>query len=331
MKTEQSLLVIAEANKVKLVFVSEEDDLSASDYFVDAVIKLEDLETDGMRVRRLVWKKLRGSRIPHRSSLYTLEDGRLTIFEPTKVLFAVDFQVKPFPAQPNSKTTYSSGSADLDRFLDGGFKKGSTIVLEMDNRIGPTWHVPFVASVEMNFLSNGFSVFILPSGNRPPQTIKENLLPYFSEDFLRKSMRIAQYDLGGSNDPCYIQLEKYSPEKHCQEVMKQIETIKGENNRPCIFFMGMDTVLSANGRELIDPLGFGLTERVRRTGDLAIITIKYGSSLQVDLNNRCDLHLKLEELDRTLVIHSVKPPSELYHLEYDYSQGYIQVKLQAIV
>ncbi|MFI5420611.1 MAG: RAD55 family ATPase [Nitrososphaerales archaeon] len=72
MKTEQSLLVIAEANKVKLVFVSEEENMSASDYFVDAVIKLEDLERDGMRVRQIVWKKLRGSRIPRRSSLYTL-------------------------------------------------------------------------------------------------------------------------------------------------------------------------------------------------------------------------------------------------------------------
>jgi hypothetical protein len=330
MKTEQSLLVIAEANKVKLVFVSEEENLSASDYFVDAVIKLEDLEIGGMRVRQVVWKKLRGSRIPHRTSLYTLEDGKFTIFDPTKVLFVGEYSTKPFPAQPNTKTMYSSGSADLDRFLDGGYRKGSTVLLEMDDRIGPTWHVPFVVSAEMNFLSNGFSMFILPSGNRPAQTIKENLPPFFSNDFLRGSLRIAQYDLCGGKDPCFVQLEK-DPEKHAKNVLMQIEMIKGENRRPCIFFLGMDTVHNASGKEMIDPLGIGLTEMIRRNEDLAIVSMKHGSSLRNELNNLCDLHLKLEELNRTLVIHSVKPPSELYHVEYDYSQGYGQVHLQAIV
>ena len=113
--------------------------------------------------------------------------------------------------------------------------------------------------------------------------------------------------------------------------MKQIEIIKGESKRPCIFFIGMDTVQSANAREIVDPLGFGLTEMVRRNDDLAIVTIKDGSKMEMELNNRCDIHLKLEEFDRTLVIHSVKPPSELYHMEYDYSQGYGQVKMRAIV
>jgi KaiC/GvpD/RAD55 family RecA-like ATPase len=330
-KTEQSLLVIAEANKVKLIFVSEDENMGVSDYFVDAVIKLEDLERDGMRVRQIVWKKLRGSRIPRRASLYTLDDGKFTICEPTRVLFPGEYPEKPFPAQPNTKAKYSSGSADLDHFLDGGYRKGSTILLELDHRIGPTWHVPFIVSAEMNFLSNGFSMFILPSGNRPPQTIKENLLPYFSEDFLKTSLRIAQYDLGGFTDPCFVQLEKGSPDKHAAAVMKQIEIIKGESKRPCIFFIGMDSVQSANAREMIDPLGFGLTETVRRTQDLAIVTLKQGSALGLELNNRCDLHLKLEEFDRTLTIHSVKPPSELYHMEYDYSPGYGMVKLRPIV
>ncbi len=113
--------------------------------------------------------------------------------------------------------------------------------------------------------------------------------------------------------------------------MSEIDTIKGESKKPCIFFIGMDTVQSANAREIIDPLGFGLTEMVRRNSDLAIISLKTGSTLQMELNNRCDMHLKLEEFDRTLVLHSVKPPSELYHMEYDYTPGYGQVKLRAIV
>jgi len=331
MKTEQSLLVIAEANNVKLIFVSEDERLSASDYFVDAVVKLEDDQVEGMRVRRLVWKKLRGSRIPRRSSLYTLDGGRVTIFDPTSVKFVGDYPTGKFRPIPHSSMKFSSGSRDLDDFLGSGIRRGSNIILEMDNRIGGNWHVPLVVSCEMNFLASGCAMFILPSGNRPPQTIKENLLPYFSNDHLRKSLRVVQYNIGDEKDECFVQLDASSIDETSQRVRAAIKEIKGTENRPCIFFLGMDTVRISAGQEMLDPLGIGMTEFVRQNGDLAIYSIKFGSTLLRDLNNACDLHIKLEELDRTLVMHSTKPPSELYHVEYDYSAGYGQVKLKPIV
>lgn len=331
MKTEQSLLVIAEANNVKLIFVSEDERLTASDYFVDAVVKLEDDVMDGIRVRRLVWKKLRGTAIPHRSSLYTLDGGRVTIFDPTSVKFVGEYSTAKFKAIPNSNTMFSSGSRDLDNFFGGGIRHGSNFVLEMDDRIGGNWHIPLVVSCEMNFLANGCAMFILPSGNRSPQTIKENLIPYFSSDVLAKSLRVAQYNLGGERDQCFVRLDATSIVETGERVKNAIKEIKGPENRPCIFFIGMDTVRSSVGAEMLDPLGIGLTEFVRRNNDLAIYTLKRGSSLIRDLNNACDMHIKLEELDRTLVMHSLKPPSELYHVEYDYSVGYGQVKLKPIV
>lgn len=331
MKTEQSLLVIAEANNVKLIFVSEDERLTASDYFVDAVVKLEDDVMEGMRVRRLVWKKLRGTRIPHRSSLYTLEGGRVTIFDPTTVKFVGEFTATKFRPIPNSDSKFSSGSKDLDEFLGGGIRKGANIVMEMDSRIGVNWHVPLVMSCEMNFLANGGAMFILPSGNRPAQLVKENLRPHFSDDVLRKSLRIAQYNVNDEKDECFVPINISSDDETAQKVRKAIREIKGPENRPCIFFIGMDTVRSYRGQEIYDPLAVSLTDLVRRNGDLAIYMVRLGSTLIRDLNNDSDHHIKLEELDRSLVMHSLKPPSELYHVEYDYSVGYGMVKLKPIV
>jgi KaiC/GvpD/RAD55 family RecA-like ATPase len=331
MKTEQSLLVIAEANNVKLIFVSEEERLTASDYFVDAVVRLEDDSMDGIRVRRLVWKKLRGTSIPRRSSLYTLEGGRVVIFDPTVVKYVGDFASKKFQSIPNSSGRFSSGSKDLDEFLGGGYRAGSNVLLEMDNRMGVNWHVPLVLSCEMNFLANGCAIFILPADNRPLQEMKENLLPYFSEQVLEKSLRVAQYNLGGTKDPCFVKLDASSLDETAERVKSAIREIKGEENRPCIFFMRMDSLRTSIGQEMMDPLGISLTETVGRNGDLAFYILKSGSGLLQDLNSSCDVHLKLEELDRTLIMHSLKPPSELYHIEYDYSVGYGQVRLRSIV
>jgi KaiC/GvpD/RAD55 family RecA-like ATPase len=271
MKIEQTMLVIAEANNVKIVFVSEDDSIRSADYFVDAVVKLEDDSMEGMRVRRLIWKKIRGARIPHRSSLYTLEGGKFTIIEPTIVRFTGEYDARSFQSIPHGKNSFSAGSRDLDRFFGGSLRHGSTIVMELDNRIGPTWHVPIVMSLELNFIANDGSVFILPSGNRPPWIIKENLALFFPEEVLRRSLRIAQYKgfEVAEKDPCYVFLEKESNERTAERVVSETSEIKCGNKRPCFYFIGMDTVESTFGREILDPMGLKLAHHIRRDGDLS--------------------------------------------------------------
>ncbi|MGI0086035.1 MAG: ATPase domain-containing protein, partial [Nitrososphaerales archaeon] len=163
MKVEQSLLAIAEASKAKILFVSEEIALGTSDYFVDAVVQLEDDVHHGHRLRRLVWKKLRGSEISQRSFLYTLKGGKFTILENTKVLWPEEYQSGTFKPIKHGSIRYSTGSEDVDRFLGGGFRRGSSILLELDKQIGSNWHAPLVQSIERNFLGNGCATMIIPT------------------------------------------------------------------------------------------------------------------------------------------------------------------------
>ena len=57
-------MAIAESNKAKLLFISEEPHLTTTDYLVDAVITLKDEGIEGRRIRRIEWNKLRGIAIP---------------------------------------------------------------------------------------------------------------------------------------------------------------------------------------------------------------------------------------------------------------------------
>ena len=80
-KTEQSMLAISEANGIRLLFVSETSELTAMDYMADAVLAMEDNLFEGQRVRRVVWKKLRGFEIPHRNYPYTLHGGKFLMID----------------------------------------------------------------------------------------------------------------------------------------------------------------------------------------------------------------------------------------------------------
>lgn len=330
MKVEQSLLAIAEASRAKILFVSEEIALGTSDYFVDAVVQLEDDVHHGHRLRRLVWKKLRGSEISQRSFLYTLKGGKFTILENTKVLWPEEYQSGTFKPIKHGSIRYSTGSEDLDRFLGGGFRRGSSILLELDNQIGSNWHAPLVQSIERNFLGNDCAAVVIPTDNRTPGFVKGELARYFSEDVLRSGLRVIsgqKYE----EDPCFLNIDPSLRQKGSELIANEVKILKGGKNRPVFYFIGIDTVESMFGSEDLNALGLSLGQSMRHTGDLSVAAIKTGSSLLNQLTSASDMHLKLEEADGTMIMHSKKPPSELYQVEYDYSPGFPNVILQPIV
>lgn len=49
MKTEKTIVTIADARKARIVFISEDPNLSSTDYAVDAVVTLKDALYDGSR------------------------------------------------------------------------------------------------------------------------------------------------------------------------------------------------------------------------------------------------------------------------------------------
>jgi hypothetical protein len=71
---------------------------------------------------------------------------------------------------------------------------------------------------------------------------------------------------------------------------------------------------------------------MKNSGDVMMCVVKQGSALTTKLSNSSDLTLRLDAIDGTMVLYSMKPPSpKLYHLEYEYTLGYARVRLTPIV
>lgn len=72
---------------IKLILVAE--NVSALDYLVDGVVELDRVFLDDGRkvIREILIKKFRGIRISNTSYVFTLEDGRFTIFPPWDASF----------------------------------------------------------------------------------------------------------------------------------------------------------------------------------------------------------------------------------------------------
>jgi KaiC/GvpD/RAD55 family RecA-like ATPase len=329
-KIEQSLLVMAEANNARVLFVSEEPSLTTTDYVVDAVIALTDEVLEGRRLRRIAWKKLRGSPIPQRSYLYSLHEGRFNIFDNTKTLVPGSFEAKPFPPIKHSKKFFSTGSKDLDRFFGGGVERGSFVLIELGRFVNPGWHVPMIQSIESNFLANGGSIFIIPTSHSTPANAKAKLAKSFSPEILNKKVRVGYFQ-SYATDPSFVKLDLSSLDNSTDKTGALVRNAKVDSQTECGYFIGLDTLESFVSKEALSPFASSFSQRMKISGDALFAVAKHGSPIASQIASNCDHHLKLEEVDRTLVLYSLNPASELYHVEYDYSPGYPEVHLTPIL
>ncbi len=338
LKVEKSILLIVVQNKAKILFVSEEPNLTTTDYLVDAVVNLRSATFDERRVRRIEINKLRGTAITQPSFLYSLDKARFTLFPSPSIKTQDDYDPKPFKGIQHHETKYSTGSEDLDKFLGGGIAPGSIIVLELGRFVGSFWQSSLVLSICNNFLANGGCVASLPSGGVSPSIVDRTLKAHISNHILDSSLRIASFS--ETYEPHTFALDTSSVirsfEIYFKEAMKMKRTRVAkydmpETGRPCFYPMGMDAAESFFSSEDIIKLSLLGIQSIRQFNDVAMMIVRAGTRSKQVLSDRADLHLKLEEVERSLVLYSVKPPSDLYNVQYDYRGGFPKVKLTPLV
>ena len=62
-----------------------------------------------------------------------------------------------------------------------------------------------------------------------------------------------------------------------------------------------------------------------------LLTDRASTQSKEDLADLCDLHIKLGGGDRSQILYSVKPASQLFHISYDYGNGPVQIEMKPIV
>ncbi len=333
MKAEKALVTIADARKARIVFISENPELASTDYAVDAVVTLKDEVRDGRRVRRIEWNKLRGSDVPQKSHLFSLFGARFKLFNPVESKLPQGYKPKQFLRIKNSMDSYSTGSKDLDALLGGGMKKGTRILLELGKYLGSDWHLPLTTSIACNFISNGGCNMSIPTSGLTPENIKESRLRHLNAETVESSLRIGHFGETSSSEKCLFQMDPSSPMKSFEQVWNETDKIRTDENggrRACLMFLGMDKLEAVFRPENLAQLDARGAAMIAHYGDVGIFIAKHSTKRKDSLADVVDTYLKLDEMDGALTICSLKPPSRIYHVEYDHSRGYPDVKMTPV-
>ena len=330
LKTEKSLVAIADARKARLVFVSEEPSSTSTDYAVDAIVTLKDEVLEGRRVRRMEWNKLRGSDIPQKSYLFSLTDARFNVFLPWHEQPSAEHKRKVFRPLKNPSGYYSTGSRDLDAFLRGGLRRGQRIVLELGRYIGSEWQMPLTTSLACNFILNGGCCLSIPAAGINPEMIKESRRGYLPKETIEAYQRVGHFGETSSEDRTFFAMDPDSAARSFELGWKEIGRMRGPEERPCLIMLGMDRLETVLGPESIGPLNARGAAMTAQYGDVIINVVKHTTVNKEALEDLSDICLRLDQIEGAMVLYSTKPPSRIHHVEYSHRRGYPEVGLTPV-
>ncbi|MFX0103042.1 MAG: RAD55 family ATPase [Candidatus Hodarchaeota archaeon] len=128
-----SLTELIRRISVNLILITETSELTFLDYLVDGTVLLEDLDFAGRRLRLMTLKKMRGVLIRQKRYIYTLDNGRIRIFNPeTNIIKGKPGTFKKFDVKDAGLV--SSGNKDLDTLVK--IPKGAVVNFEIKNYKG---------------------------------------------------------------------------------------------------------------------------------------------------------------------------------------------------
>jgi KaiC/GvpD/RAD55 family RecA-like ATPase len=315
------------AEQLNTVIVSEESAEGYLDYLVGGIVTLSRSELEGRRVRTISLDKLRGVEIKQPRYVMTLQDGKFKSFNPFPTEYTEFTQWK---AIPDTETTFSTGIADLDKLLGGGYKRGSYNVIEVADNVSSPEYLSIIRPVILNFLSQRRGVVVVLTGGDHPDTIRNDFTRFIPEAYFDNYMRIADYFSTDSTKP-YVMPLGISKEDAIRKWTATIAKLRGKENRPILDFTGFDTLEYLRGETIAIKELLNGVAATKVSNDLGLGVIKPGLKLTQGIRNMADTYLKIVDIHNTCCIYGIKPQTIMYVITPDETMGYPHVKLTPIV
>src|SRR6266540_637463 len=182
---ESALLSELDESGVSVVIVMETEKHDRLDYLVDGIASLSQSEVEGRRTRLLELKKLRGFNISTLRGFFTLDKGRFTLLPQGPDNEVSHTQERLIPV-PHNEKHYSTGVQDLDRILGGGVERSSLLLIDVDSNVPPRWMRLLLNIMRANFVNQGGTCFILPTGGYSSDNVGKALTPLVGEAALNE-------------------------------------------------------------------------------------------------------------------------------------------------
>ncbi len=327
---ESAILSELDESKVSVIVVTEDSKhITELGYLVDGIATLEQSELDGRRIRTITLNKLRGLKAPVKHGIFSLDKGRFSVVTENGIQDRTTQTSKILEPVSHPPGAFSIGGHDLDRVMGGSISKGSFLLADFESSVSPMDIRGILNMVRANFVNQGGGCFIVPTGAFSSDTVAESLSKYTGWEAIEKRVRIVDYNPALPPKKWRILLRgKLSEDiKTFMHSWQELHLVSSD----LMLNADLDKVARMYGEEWALPEFSDMGAGIKDSGALYIAVASRETKLRDESLRSADYHLKVRNVDGSLVLYGVKPFTSIYGVSLNFDLGYPSLKLIEIV
>ncbi len=322
------LVELSKAMEVSFVMTLEGSGASKLDYLADGVVTLHQECYEGKCLRTLVVEKSRMVERRRPSYIFTLKGSRLRCIRPASLL-RMKPDVRSDPREESGEF-FTTGFKLLDDALGGGFPRGSYNVIEVSADTSVSASMVLLIPLMRTFIERNRGVLVVLPAGMSSKRFKEDLIDVFGEEKVEKLVRILDFNVKESSDPCIIPRKLDDKRESFSAFEREFEELSRRHG-PLLDITTFDIYEQYFGREMsIYNMSKGVTA-YREGGHLGIGVIHPELKTVTEQRNMSDVYLRLEYREGFLLLHGVRPWTPLFAIELEREREASRVKLVEVV
>jgi len=290
---------LVEKAGTNVIFVMETAERSHLDYLGDGIVLLSNSVHGNNRVRTMDIEKMRGSSIRNWRYLFTLEGGRVTVMKRDLDLrdCLLTGEGTELPAGRGS-----FGWSELDS-LFGGVPLGSLTLLEIGTGIPMELLEKMETALVREHLVQGRGVLWYPQ-----RTLDHRSLPGRMDGASLDTLQVL--DASEAMDTLPF-MKKMEGEDLANDLRwDSLKYLLKDSKQPYLSIMGLDALESVYGKAAQKLIRH--VDQMRRGGHMVVLEATDGSGGLESLSHQARLHLRLENLNGSVMLRGIKP-STIFH------------------
>lgn len=319
---------LVERGNSHVVYVLENSGETRLDYLGDGVVLFRSEEHAGRRLRVMTIEKLRGTEIRQHRYIYTLKDGRVLAFTnrpPAAPAKGGAWE----PVGDLAGGALSWGHEALDA-LTGGLRAGSMVALEIDPDVPSAYVDGLKAGILCNFGALGRGIAYVPSQKSSTELVRDWLSPYLPGTVFDERVRVFESSPLGNFEGGKNALHMEGSNVEADLKWSNVEYRLPGAKHPFLSFVAFDTLESVYGESVFEQMT-GHLSAVRRARDIFMGHVSPMTKSTSKLANLAHIHLKVQNVNGSILLFGQKPYTELFNLSLAYPQGVPKVVLTPIV
>jgi KaiC/GvpD/RAD55 family RecA-like ATPase len=287
--------------------------------------------------RELEIRKMRGTKLASRNLIFTIDGG----FEVMTTQTKVPARAKRWQPIPDKGHLLSTGSADLDKILGGGFPRGAYVLFETATEVEVNDIRLISRSTALNFLTQDRGALIIPRAGLEAKDVHGSIGPYVDPTKYNKFIRVTEEErmrtLRGEKGPPRPYVVSLKGIGAAGSVTKTIFEAsdalkKSTGGKPIFRSVAYDTLETYYPG---DPEGmFAEVElsqmRTKGGGDLTYAIARPSLNMLPKVRDLVEWHIVLTRKNGLLMLQGRKPATPLYGVDTDNSRGYPVMTLRIL-